>query len=295
MVRAQKSLKKTTEQIRAELLADLDDAAKHPAKEHPPVKNIYNYHPDCPYADKNTGSVLESYYQYWRYYPKNIIQKDETIKHLNNDRTDNRIENLIKGKKQHTPDDPVCNHMPLFVRRKKMTVELDYIKSSFRSLDDYLDFIKQRYDVIPSLGLLFPKTSSLDVAEYISYDRYCPKFNDAFKEGVRRFFNNTCMICGHVWDGAEDRLSVHHVYYNKKACCEILVDGRYVHTLPTGFRLIVKGNPNKFVPLCKRCHSKTNTDRLKWAKYFENIINSMYSGKSYYTVEERDLIGITDV
>jgi alpha-L-fucosidase len=119
MVRPRKTLEKSADVIRAELLADLDDSAKRPFKEHPPVKNIYNYHPDCPYADKNTGSVLESYYQYWRYYPKDIIQKDETIKHLNNDRTDNRIENLVKWKKQKKPDSPVSNYMPAFKRERK--------------------------------------------------------------------------------------------------------------------------------------------------------------------------------
>lgn len=111
MVRPRKSLEKTPEQIRAELLADLEDASNVVPKKHPPVKNIYNYHPDCPYADRNTGIVLESYYQYWKFYPKDIIQSDETIKHMNNDRTDNQIENLVKWKKPKKPDYPITNYM----------------------------------------------------------------------------------------------------------------------------------------------------------------------------------------
>jgi alpha-L-fucosidase len=112
MVRPRKSMVKTPEQIRNELFAELESIEHDVSNYHPIVKNIYNYHPDCPYADQNTGIVLESHYQYWRFYPKDIIQSDETIKHLNNDRTDNQIENLVKWKKQKMPDCPVAGHMP---------------------------------------------------------------------------------------------------------------------------------------------------------------------------------------
>lgn len=112
MARPRNSMVKTAEQIRTELFAELESMAHDVSDKHPIVKNIYNYHPDCPYADQNTGIVLESHYQYWRFYPKDIIQPDETIKHLNNDRTDNQIENLVKWKKQKKPDCPVKGHMP---------------------------------------------------------------------------------------------------------------------------------------------------------------------------------------
>ncbi len=112
MVRPRKSMEKTADQIRSELLTELNDAANVVHKPHHKVKNVFNYHPDCPYADRNTGICLESYYQYWKFYPKDTIQSDETIKHMNNDRADNRIENLVKWKKQKKPDFPVGNYMP---------------------------------------------------------------------------------------------------------------------------------------------------------------------------------------
>ncbi len=111
MGRPRNPTEKTSEQIRDELIADLNECSKVIPKKHPPMKNIYNYHPDCPYADRNTGIVLESYYQYWRFYPKDIIQPDETIKHMNNDRTDNDIKNLVKWKKQIKPDCPIDTYM----------------------------------------------------------------------------------------------------------------------------------------------------------------------------------------
>ena len=116
MPRPRKSMEKNVAEIREELFNDLEECSNTPFKKHPAVKNVYNYHPDCPYAAQNTGIVLESHYQYWRFYPKDIIQSDETIGHLNNDRTDNRIENLVKRKKQKQPEHPVAGHMPVVKR-----------------------------------------------------------------------------------------------------------------------------------------------------------------------------------
>ena len=111
MGRPRKSTEKTSEQIRDELIADLNACSDVIPKKHPPVKNIYNYHPDCPYADRNTGIVLESYYQYWRFYPKDVIQSNETIKHMDNDRTNNDIKNLVKWEKPKKPEFPIENHL----------------------------------------------------------------------------------------------------------------------------------------------------------------------------------------
>lgn len=47
------------------------------------------------------------------------------------------------------------------------------------------------------------------------------------------------------------------------------------------------GKPEKFAVLCKKCHSKTTThNRYEWIKYYENLINTKYNGKSFLTKEE---------
>jgi len=44
----------------------------------------------------------------------------------------------------------------------------------------------------------------------------------------------------------------------------------------------VMGNPNKFVALCRSCHTKTtNKNRPYRARYFENIINAWNEGRSW--------------
>ena len=109
MVRPQTQICTDPDKIREVLFAELN--APVVVFKTPPVKNIYNYHPDCPYADKSTGMVLESYYMYWRFYPKDIIKNTETIGHHNKDRTDNQIENLYKKEKAKRPDSAVPNYM----------------------------------------------------------------------------------------------------------------------------------------------------------------------------------------
>jgi|WetSurMetagenome_2_1015567.scaffolds.fasta_scaffold30553_6 hypothetical protein len=110
MVRPRKQIATDPIEIRNELISEFNAPGKE--IKIPPVKNIYTYHPDCPYADKNTGMVLESHYVYWRFYPKDIIKSNETIGHRNNDRTDNHVENLYKKEKKKKPVAPVPGYMP---------------------------------------------------------------------------------------------------------------------------------------------------------------------------------------
>lgn len=100
----------------------------------------------------------------------------------------------------------------------------------------------------------------------ISFEPYCPKFNDNLKTRVRNFFGNECVLCGksEVQNGV--RLSVHHVEYNKLACCD--------------------GKPVTFAALCKCCHSKTGSDRTRWENIIHIIIDNIYNGRSYFTQEE---------
>jgi hypothetical protein len=105
----------------------------------------------------------------------------------------------------------------------------------------------------------------------LSYGIYCPKFNQEFKERVRAFYEYTCQVCGHVWQPGEKRLSVHHVNYEKKACC--------------GDNFIPL-----FVPVCSgKCHPKTNGRRDYWERIFTGRINGLFGGKCYFTKEEMRL------
>lgn len=100
----------------------------------------------------------------------------------------------------------------------------------------------------------------------ISYEPYCVKFNNDLRNRVRSFFENQCVFCGKTNTENGMNLCVHHVEYNKNACC----DGKPVH----------------FAALCRRCHNKTNHDRERWESILHRIIDEIYDGRSYYTKDE---------
>ena len=105
----------------------------------------------------------------------------------------------------------------------------------------------------------------------ISFEPYCPKFNGDLKRRVRHFFDNSCLLCGKSRHENGQELSVHHVEYNKNACC----DGKLV----------------TFASLCRKCHSKTSgKNRQTWEDMLHVIIDYLYEGKSYYTKDEYEVI-----
>ena len=95
-----------------------------------------------------------------------------------------------------------------------------------------------------------------------SYEPYCPKFTEEFKERVRAFFGYTCQVCGHKWQKGNRRLDVHHVNFRKDSCCSSNV-------------------PRLFIPLCISCHSRTNGNREYWQEIFTNKIMLEYDGECY--------------
>jgi hypothetical protein len=100
----------------------------------------------------------------------------------------------------------------------------------------------------------------------ISFEPYCPKFTNEFKERVRSFFGYKCVECSVPQTGR--KLDVHHVNFNKQSCCD--------ESVPL------------FVPLCHKCHGRTQKNRHYWERRFTEIINRDYGGKCYFTKEEME-------
>lgn len=122
---------------------------------------------------------------------------------------------------------------------------------------------------------------------------YCVKFNKDLKNRIIAFwYENNKNICPECETPFTDKIpSCHHAYYDKKACCLVSEDGRYFSNLgikgdEKTFEII--GDPNKFVPMHRKCHAKTNnkSKRAIYSRKFETIINERFNGKSYFTKEE---------
>lgn len=78
----------------------------------------------------------------------------------------------------------------------------------------------------------------------LSFEPYCQKFNEAFKESVREKFGRVCFLCPKTEVENGNKLSVHHVNYDKDCLCN--------------------DSKCEFVPLCMSCHGKTNKNREYW-------------------------------
>jgi hypothetical protein len=133
---------------------------------------------------------------------------------------------------------------------------------------------------------------------YPDPDRYCILFNTKFKARCRAYWGYKSILSGKTQAenlilGKPVKLSVHHVYYQKKACCEWDEDlqGYYaminlgIKSKPNMVRHNIKGDPNKFVILTNSEHAVTNTNKLYWIKLFEDLIEKQ-GGKCYLTKEE---------
>ena len=95
----------------------------------------------------------------------------------------------------------------------------------------------------------------------ISHLPYCEKFDDDLKERVCEFFDRKCYVCGKTEAENGQKLSVHHVNYNKMVCCNDVKP--------------------LFVPLCRKCHSKTNKDREYWEEFFTISLKYLTNGECF--------------
>jgi len=99
-----------------------------------------------------------------------------------------------------------------------------------------------------------------------SFEPYCFKFDKPLHERCRTFFDRVCVECGKTETENGQKLSVHHVNYDKMVCCNDVKP--------------------LFVALCMSCHGKTHGNKPHWEQHFTEMINTKYNGKCYLPKEE---------
>lgn len=120
---------------------------------------------------------------------------------------------------------------------------------------------------------------------YYDSPQYCEKFKTV-KPKIHIFFKKTCVECGEIEIKTEHH--VHHVFYDKMACCLEDHNGVYYSNLNAKNHreknYCIGRNPNYFVLLCHGCHTKTNGNferRKFWANHFKELIDTKYGGVCY--------------
>jgi hypothetical protein len=115
---------------------------------------------------------------------------------------------------------------------------------------------------------------------------YCEKWTPELRERIRAYWGYKSPLSEKTADDNMGRaLDCHHVYFQKKACCQWDEDTQGYYAWVDRKKYYIRGDPNKFVPLTCEEHSMMKFNKLYWIKYFEDLIESQ-GGKSYFTNEE---------
>jgi len=83
----------------------------------------------------------------------------------------------------------------------------------------------------------------------ISFEPYLSDFNNQLKGEIRKRDNHTCQLCSKTENQSSERLSIHHIDYNKMNCIS-----------------------ENLIGLCRSCNGKVNYGRKSWTKYFKRMI-----------------------
>lgn len=89
-----------------------------------------------------------------------------------------------------------------------------------------------------------------------SFEPYGIEFNKKLKKAIKER-DGCCMFCNIGFDDLKllkRRVHIHHVNYDKT--CNL---------------------PQNLLTLCNPCHSKTNTNRKHWIKFFQSLLSERYS------------------
>lgn len=137
---------------------------------------------------------------------------------------------------------------------------------------------------------------------YPAPPQYCEIWGKPFWRRIDKAQNYKSILSGKTKDdnicrdGKTRALSRHHVYYQKKACCEWDEDTQGYHVWinigsngkPNWYKYQINGDPNKFVLLTAYEHGLCSHDKLKWIKIFEDLIETKLNGVCYLPKEKSD-------
>ena len=91
----------------------------------------------------------------------------------------------------------------------------------------------------------------------ISFEPYSCAFNERLKEEIRKRDGYECQICGKSQKDNNQKLSVHHIDYDKENC-----------------------DLNNLVTTCLSCNSKANVNRSRWLLLFTILRELRFNHKS---------------
>ena len=207
-----------------------------------------------------------------------------------------RIDNSKKTfRKNHPPIKTNCNfcHTKIFYQPYKYNLSNRHFcnkkcKGEFMKQNYNIYFTEQRNNNLSKAhkGKKFSEKHKKNISEVrikkglykleknprwlggISFESYTPDFHRTFKQKIRERDNKCCIVCNKPEEELKEKLSIHHIDYNKK---------------------------NSFfqncVSLCRSCHTITNNNREKWKTFFQSLLKDRYSYE--YTQDQKIILDFT--
>jgi hypothetical protein len=147
----------------------------------------------------------------------------------------------------------------------------EFIKKSSEKQKKRFENSDERQKITDGLIKMWADTRWYGNIKYDYGPQYCELWTPELRERVRAYWGYKCVECGMSEKEKNRKLAVHHVHYNKNTCCD--------------------ASPRILIPLCVRCHGKTNVrdreGRKGWEDHFIKIIYSLNpEGKCFFTKEE---------
>jgi hypothetical protein len=106
---------------------------------------------------------------------------------------------------------------------------------------------EKSYKLREKLSKSHPSEKSYFRMGGISNEPYGKEFNDMLREQIRKRDNFQCKECLIFENQLGYTFSIHHIDYNKK-----------------------NSKSENLITLCRKCHNKTNFNRIDWTNYFKN-------------------------
>jgi len=111
--------------------------------------------------------------------------------------------------------------------------------------------------------------------KFVSREPYGQDWTNKLRELIRKRDNFICQECGKTQKELNRKLEVHHINYNKK-----------------------RSVPLNLITLCRKCHSKTQSNREHWKRYFQNImaLREIFNPQNIKIFnEDKQLVGVTRI